>query len=186
MSGASARQPLVVSGSPHRRSDRRDLYITRCPPFIADAMARTARCCSGERWGPARGGFWRGGRNGKMRFRMAAIITRAGTARPTAPWTNGFVLPVVAVGATAAGTGDPSIVVKYTQGEKWIVITPSAHVVRNVFGSKDDSRPAPPSALRGRSSPTAAARPPRSPSAGTVPGRSEQGGIDAAKLCGWA
>jgi hypothetical protein len=69
---------------------------------------------------------------------MAAIITRAGTARPTAPGTNGFVLPGGAVGATAAGTGDPSIVVRYTQGEKRIVITPSAHVVRNVFGSKDD------------------------------------------------
>jgi hypothetical protein len=33
---------------------------------------------------------------------------------------------------------DPSIVVKYPQGEKRIVIPANAHVVRNVFGSKDD------------------------------------------------
>jgi hypothetical protein len=52
--------------------------------------------------------------------------------------TNGFVQPVGTVGATNAGAGDPSIVVKYPQGEKRIIISPSAHVVRNVFGSKDD------------------------------------------------
>jgi hypothetical protein len=52
--------------------------------------------------------------------------------------TNGFVQPVVAVGATDAGSGDPSIVVRYPQGEKRIVITPGAHVVRNMFGNKDD------------------------------------------------
>jgi hypothetical protein len=60
---------------------------------------------------------WYGARNGTM--------------------TNGFVQPVVAVGATA-GEGDPAIVVKYPQGEKRIVIPANAHVVRNVFGSKDD------------------------------------------------
>ena len=52
--------------------------------------------------------------------------------------TNGFVQPVGTVGATLAGAGDPTIVVKYPQGEKRIVIPANAHVVRNVFGSKDD------------------------------------------------
>jgi hypothetical protein len=56
---------------------------------------------------------------------------------PNGTMTNGFVQPVtVTTGAT--GGGDPSIVVKYPQGEKRIVIAASAHVVRNVFGSKDD------------------------------------------------
>ena len=52
--------------------------------------------------------------------------------------TNGFVQPAGTVGATLAGAGDPTIVVKYPQGEKRIVISPNAHVVRNVFGTKDD------------------------------------------------
>jgi hypothetical protein len=52
--------------------------------------------------------------------------------------TNGFVQPVGTVGATTTGAGDPSIVVKYPQGEQRIVIPANAHVVRNVFGSKDD------------------------------------------------
>ena len=52
--------------------------------------------------------------------------------------TNGFVQPAGTVGATLAGAGDPSIVVKYPQGENRIVISPNAHVVRNAFGSKDD------------------------------------------------
>ena len=56
---------------------------------------------------------------------------------PNGTMTNGFVQPVVAVGATA-GEGDPTIVVKYPQGEKRIVITANAHVVRNVLGGKDD------------------------------------------------
>src|SRR5215468_5554412 len=41
---------------------------------------------------------------------------------PNGTMTNGFVQPVVTVGATPAGGGDPSIVVKYPQGEKRIVI----------------------------------------------------------------
>ena len=57
---------------------------------------------------------------------------------PNGTMTNGFVQPVVTVGATPAGGGDPSIVVKYPQGEKRIVIPANAHVVRNAFGSKDD------------------------------------------------
>jgi len=52
--------------------------------------------------------------------------------------TNGFVQPAGTVGATFAGAGDPSIVVKYPQGEKRIVIPANAHVVRNAFGGKDD------------------------------------------------
>lgn len=52
--------------------------------------------------------------------------------------TNGFVQPTGTVGATLAGAGDPSIVVKYPQGEKRIVIPANAHVVRNTVGSKDD------------------------------------------------
>jgi hypothetical protein len=61
---------------------------------------------------------WYGARNGTM--------------------TNGFVQPAGTVGATLTGEGDPTIVVKYPQGEKRIVIPANAHVVRNVFGSKDD------------------------------------------------
>jgi hypothetical protein len=52
--------------------------------------------------------------------------------------TNGFVQPAGTVGATLVGAGEPSIVVKYPQGEKRIVIPANAHVVCNVFGSKDD------------------------------------------------
>ena len=57
---------------------------------------------------------------------------------PNGTMTNGFVRPVGTVGSALAGTGDPSIVVKYPQGEKRIVLTANAHIVRNAFGSKDD------------------------------------------------
>jgi hypothetical protein len=57
---------------------------------------------------------------------------------PHGTMTNGFVQPTGTVGATLAGAGDPSIVVKYPQGEKRIVIPANAHVVRNALGSKDD------------------------------------------------
>jgi hypothetical protein len=57
---------------------------------------------------------------------------------PNGTMTNGFVQPVGTVGATSTGAGEPSIVVKYPQGEKRIVIPANAHVVRNAFGSKDD------------------------------------------------
>ena len=57
---------------------------------------------------------------------------------PNGTMTNGFVLPAGTVGATFAGAGDPSIVVKYPQGEKRIIITANAHIVRNAFGSRDD------------------------------------------------
>src|SRR6202163_1421144 len=57
---------------------------------------------------------------------------------PHGTMTNGFVQPTGTVGATLAGVGDPSIVVKYPQGEKRIVISANTHLVRNEFGSKDD------------------------------------------------
>jgi hypothetical protein len=57
---------------------------------------------------------------------------------PKGTMTNGFVQPTGTVGATLAGVGDPSITVKYPQGEKRIVIPANAHVVRNAFGTKDD------------------------------------------------
>jgi hypothetical protein len=57
---------------------------------------------------------------------------------PNGTMTNGFVQPVGTVGSALAGTGDPSITVKYPQGEKRIVLTANAHIVRNAFGSKDD------------------------------------------------
>jgi hypothetical protein len=60
---------------------------------------------------------------------------------PRGTMTNGFVQPVVMVGAAAAGGGDPSIVVKYPQGEQRIVITANTHLVRNASGSKDDLKP---------------------------------------------
>jgi hypothetical protein len=56
---------------------------------------------------------------------------------PNGTMTNGFVQPVVATNG-AGGSGEPSIVVKYPQGEKRIVIPPNAHVVRNVLGSRED------------------------------------------------
>jgi hypothetical protein len=60
---------------------------------------------------------------------------------PGGTMTNGFVQPTGTVGATLTGAVDPSIVVKYPQGEKRIVISANAHVVRNVIGSKDDLKP---------------------------------------------
>ena len=51
--------------------------------------------------------------------------------------TNGFVKPVT-VTATATGAGDPSIVVRYPQGEQRIIISANTHLVRNAVGSKDD------------------------------------------------
>jgi hypothetical protein len=42
------------------------------------------------------------------------------------------------VTATSGGAGEPSIVVKYPQGEQRIVVSASTHLVRNAVGSKDD------------------------------------------------
>jgi hypothetical protein len=57
---------------------------------------------------------------------------------PHGTMTNGFVQPTGTVGATLAGAGDPSIMVKYPQGEKRIVISANTHLVRNALGTKDD------------------------------------------------
>ena len=51
--------------------------------------------------------------------------------------TNGFAQPTGTVGAVGAG-GEPSIMVKYPQGEKRVIIPANAHVVRNAIGNKDD------------------------------------------------
>ena len=59
---------------------------------------------------------------------------------PNGTMTNGFVKPVT-VTATATGDGEPSIVVKYPQGEQRIIISASTHLVRNVLGNKDDLKP---------------------------------------------
>jgi hypothetical protein len=59
---------------------------------------------------------------------------------PKGTMTNGFVQPVT-VTATAAGGQDPSILVKYPQGEKRIIIPADANVVRNLVGSMDDLKP---------------------------------------------
>jgi len=56
---------------------------------------------------------------------------------PNGTMTNGFVQPVT-VTTAATGGGDPSITVKYPQGQQRIIIPANAHVVRNSFGSKDD------------------------------------------------
>jgi hypothetical protein len=56
---------------------------------------------------------------------------------PNGTMTNGFVQPVP-VTTAATGPGDRSIVVKYPQGEKRIVVPADAHIVRNVPGSRED------------------------------------------------
>lgn len=56
---------------------------------------------------------------------------------PNGTMTNGFAQPVT-VTTAAAGGGDPSIMVKYPQGEQRISIPANAVVVRNAFGDKDD------------------------------------------------
>jgi hypothetical protein len=62
---------------------------------------------------------------------------------PNGTMTNGFVQPVV-VGVARAESGDQSFVVKYTEGEKTIIVPASAHVARYVVGSKDDLKPGAP------------------------------------------
>src|SRR5262252_4834908 len=95
--------------------------------------------------------------------------------------TNGFVQPVGTVAATPAGGGEPSIVVKYPQGEKRIVIPANAHVVRNVFGNKDDLKAG--AAFRAQAAtkqPDGTYAATAITSAETAPGRSERVRIGAA------
>jgi hypothetical protein len=62
---------------------------------------------------------------------------------PNGTMTNGFVQPVV-VGAARTEGGDQSLVVKYPEGEKTIIVPASAHIARYVVGSKDDLKPGAP------------------------------------------
>ena len=62
---------------------------------------------------------------------------------PNGTMTNGFVQPVV-VGAARTEGGDQSLVVKYPEGEKTIIVPASAHIARYVVGSKDDVKPGTP------------------------------------------
>ena len=57
---------------------------------------------------------------------------------PNGTMTNGFVQPAGAVGMALAGTGDPSFLVKYPEGEKRVVVPANAHIVRYAAGNKDD------------------------------------------------
>jgi len=62
---------------------------------------------------------------------------------PNGTMTNGFVQPFV-VGAARTESGDQSLVVKYPEGEKTIIVPASAHIARYVVGSKDDLKPGAP------------------------------------------
>jgi len=62
---------------------------------------------------------------------------------PNGTMTNGFVQPVV-IGAAVADGGDPSIVVKYPDGEKRIIVPANAHIARYTVGNKDDLKPGAP------------------------------------------
>jgi len=57
---------------------------------------------------------------------------------PNGTMTNGFVQPAGAVGAALTGTGDPSFLVTYPQGEKRVVVPANAHIVRYETGNKGD------------------------------------------------
>jgi hypothetical protein len=60
---------------------------------------------------------------------------------PSGTMTNGFVQPAGAVGVVLAGTGDPSFLVKYADGEKRVVVPANAHIVRYAAGNKGDLKP---------------------------------------------
>jgi len=62
---------------------------------------------------------------------------------PNGTMTNGFVQPIV-IGAAPADGGEPSIVVKYPDGEKRIVVPANAHIARYTVGNKDDLKPGAP------------------------------------------
>ena len=56
---------------------------------------------------------------------------------PNGTMTNGAVEPTGTVSTVGAG-GEPSFVVKYKEGDKRIVVPPTAHIVRYEVGSKSD------------------------------------------------
>jgi hypothetical protein len=59
---------------------------------------------------------------------------------PNGTMTNGFVKPAGSVGAVLAsvGAGDPSIMIKYPEGEKRIIVPANTHIVRYTPGTKGD------------------------------------------------
>ena len=59
---------------------------------------------------------------------------------PNGTMTNGGVEPGGSV-VSQAGGGDPVFVVKYKEGDKKIVVPPTAHIVRYEVGSKGDIKP---------------------------------------------
>src|SRR5262245_43608239 len=61
--------------------------------------------------------------------------------------TNGAVEPGGSV-VTVGGSGDPTFLVKYKEGEKRIVVPPTAHIVRYEVGSKSDIKAGAPFAIQ--------------------------------------
>ena len=96
--------------------------------------------------------------------------TVLGTGAPNSTMTNGTG------GATVTGVDGSTIVVKYKDGEKKIVVRPDAPIVRYEIGSQDELKPG---AAYHRASPrrrrrTAATRPGASMSAATASCRSSR------------
>jgi hypothetical protein len=67
---------------------------------------------------------------------------------PNGTMTNGGVEPGGTVGAAPASGGDPVFVVKYKEGDKRIVVPPTAHIVRYEVGSKSDLKIGAPFAIQ--------------------------------------
>jgi len=61
--------------------------------------------------------------------------------------TNGAVEPTGAV-LSQAGSGEPSFVVKYKEGDKRIVVPATAHIVRYEVGNRDDLKAGAPFAIQ--------------------------------------
>jgi hypothetical protein len=57
---------------------------------------------------------------------------------PNGTMTNGFVQPAGTVGAAAIAGGETTLMVKYPQGEKRIVVPANAHIVRYAVGNRGD------------------------------------------------
>jgi hypothetical protein len=67
---------------------------------------------------------------------------------PNGTMTNGGVEPGGTVGAAPTSGGDPVFVVKYKEGDKRIVVPPTAHIVRYEVGSKTDVKAGAPFAIQ--------------------------------------
>ena len=57
---------------------------------------------------------------------------------PNGTMTNGFVEPTGTVGAALSGTGDPSFMVKYHDGQERVVVPANVQITRNEPGNKGD------------------------------------------------